>query len=130
MNEDTVSKLKRSYSWKVRDQQSKGFSFELSFNEFIWAWTQSGKLHLRKAGPSGYVMTKIDHSQPYSLTNFQIIPRWQSKQDGFVKKGEKQSPAHVEARRRALTGQEKSPAHKTKISEAMKEAWTRRRAPA
>ena len=74
-------KLWRSYEWKVKDQESKGFPFLMSFEVFCDAWTKSGKLDQRTAGLNGYVMTKRDYDLPYSVDNYRIVTRGFSKLD-------------------------------------------------
>ena len=74
-------KLWGSYQWKVKDQKDKGFPFLMSFDEFYDAWVTSGKLEKRTAGWDGYVMTKRDYDQPFSLNNYRIVTRGFSKTD-------------------------------------------------
>ncbi len=74
-------KLWRSYEWKVKDQESKGFSFLMSFEEFCDAWMKSGKLDQRKAGWDGYVMIKRNYDRPFSVDNYRIVTRGFAKMD-------------------------------------------------
>jgi len=79
MTTDELKKLKsaykfqKSYSKRRIDRNGDPISFELTFDEWLKIWIDSGHLENRGTFSGGYVMARKEDIGPYSKDNVEII---------------------------------------------------------
>jgi hypothetical protein len=60
---------KRKYHAHKGVAKQRNILFDLSYDEWINIWMNSGKYHLRGAGQGKYCMSRINDTGPYSISN-------------------------------------------------------------
>lgn len=65
------------------DKNNEPIQFELSFEEWIQIWLDSGHWYERGCGKNQYCMARKGDIGPYSIDNIEIIPTSQNKSDGM-----------------------------------------------
>ena len=79
----TTEQLKianQKYRGQQSHSKSRGIEFNLTFEEWLDIWLDSGYWHLRGKGKGKYVMSRIGDTGPYSLENVFI----QSNSDNVI----------------------------------------------
>lgn len=76
--DDWFDPKKKTKDWAAfRDQRNaakgRGIEWRLSFEEWIFIWEQSGKLHLRGRNSGCYVMARNGDQGAYEVGNVEII---------------------------------------------------------
>lgn len=94
---------KRYHMHKCVAKQRK-VPFELSYDEWITIWLESGKYDLRGYGRGKYCMSRINDVGPYSVNNVFIQLHTDNQIQGV--KGRKKTQQHIDNWRRSF--------HKTK----------------
>lgn len=70
MTKEELKKAKKAYSFqKSRAINSRGIEFNLTFDEWLNWWLQTGHWHERGHGSGKYVMSRFNDIGPYSLDN-------------------------------------------------------------
>jgi hypothetical protein len=62
----------RKYQIQRIHAKDRGISFELTFEEWINIWEQSGKFEFRGRGKGKYCMSRVNDSGPYKVGNVYI----------------------------------------------------------
>lgn len=75
---DPLSRFKQQ-RWRALD---RGVGWEMTFDEWMKVWLDSGHWHERGIRAGGYVMGRKGDVGPYSVDNVQIIPHEQNISDG------------------------------------------------
>jgi hypothetical protein len=60
------------YHQRWQAQNTRNIKFDLTFEEWLDVWNQSGKLHLRGRGVGKYCMARKNDSGPYEYGNVYI----------------------------------------------------------
>lgn len=63
---------KQRYFEHRQNAKRRGIPFELTFNEWLQIWQDSGKWDMRGKGKGSYVMSRIGDAGPYSVKNVYI----------------------------------------------------------
>jgi hypothetical protein len=80
----------RKYQIQRIHAKDRGISFELTFDEWMNIWEQSGKFELRGRGKGKYCMSRIGDTGPYALGNVYINLNEINAHDGM-----KGKPSHT-----------------------------------
>ncbi len=115
MDEKQTAVLTVNYEKKVAEEAAKDRPYNMSLEDHLNAWEQSGKVHLRNRSNYGYVMTRKNLSEPFSNDNYLITVRWRSQYLGMMPKGGKHTDEAKEKIRQARLGKKFSAASKAKM---------------
>lgn len=70
-----------AYNQHRRGAKKRGIAFELSFDDWVKIWEESG--HLEERGPNGYNMCRFKDEGPYHKDNVYIAHNTQNKRDAW-----------------------------------------------
>ena len=76
-----MSDLRLSYNRQKASAKQRVIDFNLTFDEWLCIWTESGKLDSRGKGDGKYVMGRIGDVGPYSVGNVEIITHNKNSKD-------------------------------------------------
>lgn len=65
--------LRDAYSNQKHDAAVRRIAFELSLEEWLTIWKESGHLHERGKGGIKYCMARINDTGPYAKGNVEIV---------------------------------------------------------
>ena len=65
-------KLKLAYNYQKNSAKRRNIEWDLTFDEWLKIWVDSGKLHLRGKRKGCYCMSRYDDVGPYSKNNVRI----------------------------------------------------------
>ena len=68
-----MDKNYQKYKEQKYNAKQRGIAFELSFDEWLAVWTESGKLKRRGINKYQYVMSRFNDAGPYKIGNVEII---------------------------------------------------------
>lgn len=90
MTNEEIKIAEQKYRGQKSHSKTRGIEFNLTFNEWITIWLQSGHWHERGKGKGTYVMSRIGDKGPYEVGNVFI----QSNYDNVIQaqKGSIRSP--------------------------------------
>jgi hypothetical protein len=94
--------IKRGYIDHKSRAKRRGIAFNLTFDQWLSIWIDSGKLHLRGRGAGKYCMSRIGDAGPYEIGNVFIQSFEGNSSDGH--KGRKQDESWKEKRAESLKG--------------------------
>jgi hypothetical protein len=80
--------------------------FQLTFDEWLSIWQQSGKWHLRGRGTGTYVMSRVNDAGPYAVGNVFIQSNAQNITDA-KNTGRRKGSTHSEETKRMYSKQRK-----------------------
>lgn len=66
--------MRKDYNDQKSRALNRGIDFELSFEDWLTLWTESGKLDSRGRGVGKFCMGRIDSNRGYTLSNSIIEP--------------------------------------------------------
>jgi hypothetical protein len=105
-----LKKLKLAFNSQKCGAAKRGISFEMTFEEWLQVWRESGKIDLRGQGRGKFCMGRYNDSGPYKIGNVKIITHEQNLSevprchDDDTKRrislklcGRKLSPSHIES---------------------------------
>lgn len=70
----TLAKAYRAFIIRMRQIDKE---VDMTQDEFIWWWRNTGNAQLRGRYPENYCMCLVDHSKPYTLANVKCITNQQ-----------------------------------------------------
>ncbi|WP_175952838.1 hypothetical protein [Burkholderia sp. BCC0405] len=84
-----MRRIERPDGWKKFKSQrgrakNRGIAWDLTFEEWLKIWIDSGKMHLRGRGAGTYVMARIGDKGPYSVENVFICTNAQNVSDAAI----------------------------------------------
>ena len=97
---------KQRYFEHRQNANHRGIPFELTFDEWLQIWQDSGKWELRGKGKGSYVMSRIGDAGPYAIDNVYINSQEENAAD--TNKGKTFSTSTKEKMRDAQLGIKKS----------------------
>jgi hypothetical protein len=98
----------------------RGISWELTFDEWIKVWIDSGHLHERGRKRGQYVMARFRDQGPYSASNVKIVTCSQNNSEQKpVWLGKALSEEHKKKLQKANLGHTNSPEARSKLSKAL-----------
>lgn len=96
----------RKYQKHKSTAKHRGIDFNLSFDEWLDIWQQSGKYHLRGRGAGTYVMSRINDAGPYAIGNVFINSNAQNVIDA-KNTGRRKGSTHSEETKKMFSEQRK-----------------------
>ena len=96
---------KQRYFEHRQNANHRGIPFELTFDEWLHIWQDSGKWQLRGKGKGSYVMSRVGDTGPYKVGNVYINNQEDNASEGASKP---RTTQHANAISVALTGKKKS----------------------
>ena len=97
---------KQRYFEHRQNANHRGIPFELTFDEWLQIWQDSGKWQLRGKGKGSYVMSRIGDAGPYKIGNVYINNQEDNASE--ARKGQKSSIEHNNKISIALKGKKKT----------------------
>jgi len=97
---------KQRYFEHRQNANHRGIPFELTFDEWLQIWQDSGKWQLRGKGKGSYVMSRVGDTGPYKVGNVYINSHEQNASD--ARRGDKSTTDHSRKISDALRGKKKS----------------------
>lgn len=96
---------KQRYFEHRQNANHRGIPFELTFDDWLQIWQNSGKWQLRGKGKGSYVMSRIGDAGPYKVGNVYINNQEDNASEGASKPRTMQ---HCNAISNALVGKKKT----------------------
>lgn len=106
--------MKSKYYEHRQNARRRNIEFNLSYNEWINIWMQSGHWEERGRGANKYAMCRFNDIGPYSINNVYIDLN--KTNSGLARAGDKNSTEHTKKIIQALKGKKKTLEHKLKNS--------------
>jgi hypothetical protein len=114
-----IATPRSKYSVQKACAKRRGIAFELTFEEWLKIWENSGHFEERGAAAHKYQMARHNDLGPYAIDNVKIITTSKNSAEVKGKKGRKLPPRSEEHKRKiseALTGKRASAETRRKLS--------------